>query len=132
MVTKLNKLILYLGYDWLIGANPKINWRMLLIARIILDETPNYLKELTDIFSDTRVKRLPPHWVWDHCINLTSDKVLRGKVYSMSKKETKVLDAFLEEGLRTGKLQKSKSPYMLPFFFRLKHGMDELRGIQDY
>ena len=54
------------------------------------------------------------------------------KVYSMSKKETEALNAFLEEGLRTGKLEKSKSLYVSPFFFRLKHGMDELRGIQDY
>jgi len=38
----------------------------------------------------------------------------------------------LEEGLRTEKLQKSKSPYVSPFFFRLKHRMDKLRGIQDY
>ena len=38
----------------------------------------------------------------------------------------------MEEGLQTGKLWKSKSPYMSPFFFRLKHGMDKLQGIQDY
>ena len=38
----------------------------------------------------------------------------------------------MEEGLRTGKLQKSKSPYTSPFFFRPKHRMDELRGTQDY
>ena len=27
LVIKLDKSILYLGYDWLVGANPKINWR---------------------------------------------------------------------------------------------------------
>ena len=42
------------------------------------------------------------------------------------------MDSFLQEGLRTGKLQKSKSMYASPFFFRLKHRTDELRGIQDY
>ena len=126
MVTKLDKLILYLGYDWLVRANLKINWKMLHITRVTLDETLNYLKEFEDIFSDTRVKRLPPHQVWDHCINLTSDKALRGKVYPMSQKETEALDAFLEEGLQTGKLQKSKSLYVSPFFFRPKDRMDEL------
>ena len=50
----------------------------------------------------------------------------------MSKKETEALDTFLEEGLITGKLQKCKSPYVSLFFFRLKHGMDKLWGIQDY
>ena len=123
---KLDKSILYLEYDWLIGANLKIDWRMLHIARVTLDEAPDYLKEFTDVFSNTRVKRLPPHQVWDHCINLTSDWAPRGKVYAMSRKETEALDAFLEEGLRTGKLQKSKSPYALPFFFRPKNGTDEL------
>ena len=97
-----------------------------------MDQTPNYLWEFEDVFSDTRVKRLPLHWVWDHKIELTSDQAPRGKVYAMSRKETEALDIFLEEGLRTGKLRKSKSPYMLPFFFRLKNGMDELQGIQDY
>ena len=106
MVTRLDKSILYLGYDWLVGANPKIDWRMSCIARITMDQThncltekvdqrtsqigriapdqtPDYLTEFMDIFSDTRVKRLPPHQVWDHCINLTLDWAQRGKVYSM-------------------------------------------------
>src|SRR3984893_14371756 len=132
LVTKLDKSILYLGYDWLVRANPKIDWRTSRVARITTDQTPNYLREFEDVFSDTGVKRLPPHRVWDHKIELTADWVLRGKVYPMSKKETKALDTFLEEGLRTGKLRKSKSPYASPFFFRPKHGTDELWGIQDY
>ena len=132
MVTKLDKSILYPGYDWLIRANLKIDWRMLHVARVTLDETPNYLKEFADVFSNTRVERLLPHWVWDHCINLTLDQAPIGKVYSMSRKKTEALDAFLDEGLQTGKLWKSKSPFMSLFFFRLKHRMDELRGIQDY
>src|ERR1700731_448334 len=132
LVTKLDKSILYLGYDWLVGANPKIDWRTSRVARITTDQTPDHLREFEDVFSDTRVERLPPHQVWDHKIELTSDWAPRGKIYPMSRKETEALDAFLEEGLRTGKLQKSKSPYMSPFFFRLKNGMDELQGIQDY
>src|ERR1700719_372518 len=97
------------------------------VARITMDQTPDYLQEF-----DTRVERLPPHQVWDHKIELTLDRVPRGKVYAMCRKETEALDAFLEEGLRTGKLRKSKSPYASPFFFRPKNGTDELRGIQDY
>src|ERR1700726_3513754 len=132
LVMKLDKSILYLGYDWLVGANPNIDWRTLCVARVTMEQTPDYLTEFADIFSDTRVRRLPPHWVWDHCIEFMSDRALRGKVYPMSQKETEALDTFLEEGLRTGKLQKSKSPYASPFFFRPKNGTDELRGIQDY
>src|SRR3984893_231789 len=107
LVTKLDKSILYLGYDWLVGANPKIDWRMLHVVRITMDQTLDYLWEFEDVFSDTRVERLPPHRVWDHKIELTSDQALRGKIYAMSRKETEVLDAFLEEGLRTGKLRKA-------------------------
>src|ERR1700726_369368 len=76
LVTRLDKSILYLGYDWLVGANPKIDWRMSCIARITMDQThdcltekvdrrtsqigriapdqtPDYLTEFMDIFSDT-------------------------------------------------------------------------------
>ena len=84
MVTKLDKSILYLGYDWLVGANPKIDWRMLHVARVTMDQTLDYLNEFADMFSDTRVKRLPPHQVWDHCIELMSDKAPWGEVYPMS------------------------------------------------
>src|ERR1700726_1284281 len=132
LVMKLDKSILYLGYDWLVGANPKIDWRTSHVARITTDGTPNYLREFEDVFSDTRVERLPLHRVWDHKIELTLDWAPRGKIYAMSRKETEALDAFLEEGLRTGKLRKSKSPYASPFFFRPKNGTDELQGIQDY
>src|ERR1700730_5668682 len=79
LVMKLDKSILYLGYDWLVRANPKIDWRMSRVARVMMDQTLDYLQEFADIFSDTRVERLPPHWVWDHCIELTSDKAPRGK-----------------------------------------------------
>ena len=96
---KLDKSILYLGYDWLVGANLKINWRMSCVVRITMDQTPDYLWEFEDVFSDTRVERLPPHQVWDHKIELTLDWAPRGKVYAMSRKETEALDAFLEEGL---------------------------------
>ena len=96
------------------------------MARLTTDQTPDYLREFEEVFSDTRVKRLPPHRVWDHKIELTSDRAPRGKIYAMSRKEAEVLDAFLEEGLRTGKLWKSKLPYTSPFFFRPKNRTDEL------
>src|SRR3984893_4964465 len=64
LVTKLDKSILYLGYDWLVGANLKIDWRTSRVVRIMTDRTPDYLREFEDIFSDTRVERLLPHQVW--------------------------------------------------------------------
>ena len=49
----------------------------------------------------------------------------------MAPDEQKQLDEFLEENLRTGRIQPSKSPMASPVFFIKKKGGD-LRLVQDY
>ena len=53
------------------------------------------------------------------------------KVYPLNGPEQKALDAFLEENLRTGRIQPSKSPMASPFFF-IKKKDSSLRPVQDY
>ena len=76
--------------------------------------------------------KLPPHQVWDHCIESDKDFVpTNGKIYSLSPDEQKALDCFIEENLRTGRIRHSHSPMASPFFFILK-GDGSLRPVQDY
>ena len=94
LVTKLGQLILYLGYDWLVGVNPMIDWWTSWIATTIINKVPDYIKEFMDIFSEAEFQKLLPLRKWDHKIKLTSDAMPKGRVYLMSRKELEVLDAF--------------------------------------
>jgi len=49
----------------------------------------------------------------------------------LSDDETQVLDEFLAENLRTGRIRESKSPWASPFFF-VKKKDGKLRPVQDY
>jgi len=52
-------------------------------------------------------------------------------VYSLSIKEQEELDKFLDEHLKMGQIQPSKSPYTAPFFF-IKKKDGSLRPVQNY
>ena len=52
-------------------------------------------------------------------------------MYPLNLDEQKELDTFLEEHLRTGRIQPSKSPMASPFFF-VKKKDGRLRPVQDY
>jgi Reverse transcriptase (RNA-dependent DNA polymerase) len=54
------------------------------------------------------------------------------KIYPLSPKEQLALQEFIEENLRTSRIQPSKSPNALPFFFGMKPDGSGLRPIQDY
>ena len=69
-----------------------------------------FLKEATD--------HIPPSHPYDHEINLDeSFKPKIGKVYSLSPKEQKATEDFLDKNLKTGKIHPSNSPQASPFFF---------------
>ena len=53
------------------------------------------------------------------------------KIYPLNLEEQIQLDTFLEENLRSGRIQPSKSPMASPFFF-VKKKDGKLRPIQDY
>ena len=69
-----------------------------------------FLKEATD--------HIPPSRPYDHEINLDeSFKPKISKVYSLSPKERKAMEDFLDKNLKTGKICPSNSPQVSPFFF---------------
>ena len=83
-----------------------------------------FLKEATD--------HVPPSCPYDHEINL--DKTFKskiGKVYSLSPKERKATEDFLDKNLRTGKICPSNFPQASPFFF-VKKKDSGLYPCQDY
>ena len=83
-----------------------------------------FLKEATD--------HIFPSCSYDHEINLDDTfKPKISKVYSLSPKEQKAMEDFLDENLRTGKIHPSNSPQASPFFF-IKKKDDGLRPCQDY
>ena len=74
---------------------------------------------------------LPEHHKWDHAIELIPGAEPKSsKVYPLSPLEQVELDAFLEENLRTRRIQPSKSSIAVPVFIKKKDG--SLRLVQDY
>jgi len=75
---------------------------------------------------------IPPRRPWDHMIELIPGaEVMDCKIYPLNLEEQIQLDTFLEENLRSGRLQPSKSPMASPFFF-VKKKDGTLRPVQDY
>jgi len=75
---------------------------------------------------------MPTRKVWDHAIDVKKGFVLRkGKVYPLSREEREEVRNFIEEQLRKGYIQLSKSPQTaLVFFVEKKDG--KKRMVQDY
>jgi len=84
------------------------------------------------VFAKEDFDILPEHRKWDHAIELIPRAEPKSsKVYPLSPLEQAELDAFLEENLRTGQIQPSKSPIVAPVFF-IKKKDSLLRLVQDY
>jgi len=75
---------------------------------------------------------MPTKKVWDHAIELKERFVpKKGKVYPLSREEREEVREFIQEQLRKGYIQPSKSPQMaLVFFVGKKNG--KKRMVQDY
>ena len=94
---------------------------------------PEYCLQYIDIFDKKAAERFPPERPYDHAINLYPDAEIKDcPVYSLTPKELKALDEFLEENLRKGFIRPSKSPIASPFFFVPKKDPNDLRPCQDY
>ena len=65
------------------------------------------------MFSEEKAQRFPEPRIWDHTIELKKDApaTLPGKIYALTQKERKALQAFIEEHLKKGYIVPSKSPY---------------------
>jgi len=84
------------------------------------------------VFAKEDFDMLPEHCKWDHAIKLIPGAEPKSsKMYPLSPLEQAELDAFLEENLRTGRIQPSKSPMAAPVFF-IKKKDGSLWLVQDY
>jgi len=96
-------------------------------------ELPEVYAEYRTVFEKEASERMPEHKPSDHVIDLKPDFIPKDcKVYSLSLKEQKEQDKFLEENLRKGYIRPSKSLMASLFFFVSKKNLKKLRPCQDY
>ena len=149
-VYNLGKTELILGMPWLVAHNPEIDWERgevkmtrcppicgrrkqgveeKKVRKTEKDEDEEVLKRLVPqkfwkwkkIFGKRESERMPARKVWDHAIELKEGFTPRkGKVYSLSRKEREEVQTFVEDQLRKGYIQPSKSPQMSPVHFVAK------------
>ena len=93
---------------------------------------PPQYADYADIFSEKTFDALPPRRDFDHPIELKDSFVLKvAKIYLLNPQEVDACREFIEENLRMGRIQPSKSPQVSPFFF-VKKKDRKLRPVQDY
>ncbi len=80
---------------------------------------PNWCRDFNNLFNKDNFDELPEPKLWDHAIKLipNASTNLNCKVYPLNRNEQAELDKFLNENLLSGRIQPSKSPIALPFFF---------------
>jgi hypothetical protein len=95
-------------------------------------EVSPWATDFSDVFNRESFDSVLERRTWDHAIELVPDtKPANCKVYPISLLKQKELNAFIAEGLSTGRIYPSKSPMAsLVFFIKKKDGA--LRFIQDY
>ena len=71
------------------------------------------------MFAKDNFDELPEPKMWDHTIELTPNAStnLDCKVYPLNRNEQAELDKFLDENLSSRRIQQSKLPMALLFFF---------------
>src|SRR5258708_35918264 len=83
-----------------------------------LSGVPQEYHEFCDVFSGEKANVLAPHWPYNLKINLEEGvKLFHGPIYSLLPPELTVLREFLEENVRNGFIQPSKSPWGSPVLF---------------
>ena len=95
------KYCIILGLPWLRKKSPQINWKRLEIC----SADANYVVESKPTDS------LPKHETWDYNILLLlGDNPVWKPLYPMSKNQLKEVQTYLDENLKKGFIQPSKSP----------------------
>ncbi|RDB19712.1 Transposon Tf2-9 polyprotein [Hypsizygus marmoreus] len=88
-----------------------------------------YVKDFGPVFEKSAFDSLPEKRRWDHAIELKEDSApFTSKIYPLSRDKQRQLDEFLDEYLKSGRIQPSKSPinrYPLPLVSEI---IDKLRG----
>jgi len=104
------------------------------------DEDKEVLKKLVPrrfwkwkkVFGKKESERMPVRKIWDHAIELKEGFMPRkGKVYLLLREEREEVQTFVEDQLRKGYIQPSKSPQTSPVYFVVKKD-STWRMVQDY
>lgn len=101
-----------------------VNWKPLV---------PKAYWEFGDVFSKNKSERMPIRKPYDHAIDFEEGASLPrpAKLYPLSPKEKNSLDEWINEELRKGYIEPSKSKVASPVFF-VKKKDGSLRLVQDY
>ena len=93
---------------------------------------PEKFHQWIKVFGKKQLERMPIRKIWDHTIDMKKEFVLKkGKVYPLFREEREEVRDFIQEQLRKGYIQPSKSPQTaLVFFVEKKDG--KKRMVQDY
>ena len=84
------------------------------------------------VFKKAESERMPVRKPWDYVVNLREDFIPRkGRIYLILREEKEEVREFVEEQLKKGYIQPSKSPQTLPVFFVGKKD-GKKRMVQDY
>ena len=79
-------------------------------------QLPPEYEEHRDVFSEEEANKLPPRGHPEHAIKMTAE-LPYGSIYSLLKKELKVLREYLDDSLRKGWIRESSSPAGAPILF---------------
>ena len=139
-VCNLGKTEVILGMLWLVAYNPEIDWekekvemtccpsiygkrkqegKKKKVKKVEKDKDKETLRRLVSkrfwkwkrVFGKKKSERMLVQKTWNHTIELKEGFMpKKGKVYSLLKEEREKVQAFVEDQLRKGYIQSSKSP----------------------
>ena len=160
-VCNLGKTEVILEMLWLAAHNPEIDWdkeevemtycppiyrkrkqeeKKKEVKKMERDKDKETLKKLVPkrfwrwgkVFGKKKSKRIPVQKTWNYAIELKEGFMLKKeKIYSLSRKKREEVQAFVEDQLRKGYIQPSKSPQISPVYFIAKKDGTR-RMVQDY
>jgi len=160
-VCNLGKTEVILEMLWLAAHNPEIDWdkeevemtycppiyrkrkqeeKRKEVKKMERDKDKETLKKLVPkrfwrwgkVFGKKKSKRIPVQKTWNYAIELKEGFMLKKeKIYSLSRKKREEVQAFVEDQLRKGYIQPSKSPQISPVYFIAKKDGTR-RMVQDY
>src|SRR6202041_678622 len=82
---------------------------------IDLTGIPKEYHDFTDLFSEVKANKLPPHRPYDLKINIEDGSTPPlGPIYSLSKTELEALREFLDENIANGFIRPTRLPYGAP------------------
>ncbi|EIW71197.1 hypothetical protein TREMEDRAFT_26998 [Tremella mesenterica DSM 1558] len=94
---------------------------------------PTQWHQYLELFKVERARKLPPRRECDHEIELTPGAELKpGPIYQLDEHGDAFLKQWINDGLASGHLRRSKSPYGSPVFLVPKKGVIPYRVVTDY